>query len=74
MTQAFSNQAIRVMTPVFYDAAYKVKVARDGLTDASSGMAVIEVQGWSVRPASSPGSLLLLHLTPYHGQDEPRVA
>jgi hypothetical protein len=60
MTPAFSNQAMRTITPVFYDAAYKLKVAWDALTDASSGMAVIEVQSWSVpkfrsgSPASSP--------------------
>ncbi|KZT00685.1 cytochrome P450 [Laetiporus sulphureus 93-53] len=47
---AFANASIRNLTPVFYDAAYQVKNAWDGIIEAQSGgSAVIEVQTWMNR-------------------------
>ncbi|KAG2144208.1 cytochrome P450 [Suillus clintonianus] len=47
LTPAFSNAAIRKLTPVFYDSAYKVKDAWDTIIESSKdGNAVIEVQNW----------------------------
>ncbi|KAH9928825.1 cytochrome P450 [Fomitopsis serialis] len=47
LTPAFSNAAIRRMTSVFYDSAYKVKTAWDSLLESEpGGDAVIDVQGW----------------------------
>ena len=45
LTPAFSNSAIRHLTPIFIDSAYKVKNAWDGLLEPS-GEAVIDVQEW----------------------------
>jgi cytochrome P450 len=45
LTPAFSNAAIRKLTSVFYDSAYKVKSAWDNDVESSEdGNAVIEVQ------------------------------
>ncbi|KZT51839.1 cytochrome P450 [Calocera cornea HHB12733] len=50
LTPAFSNQAIKELTPVFYDSVYKAKTAWDALLDASpSGDVVIDVQNWMNR-------------------------
>jgi cytochrome P450 len=47
LTPAFSNAAIRKLTSVFYDSAYKVKGAWDtDLESSKDGNAVIEVQNW----------------------------
>ncbi|KAG1742288.1 cytochrome P450 [Suillus paluster] len=47
LTPAFSNAAIRRLTSVFYDSAYKVKGAWDTAIESSKdGNAVIEVQNW----------------------------
>ncbi|KAG2144262.1 cytochrome P450 [Suillus clintonianus] len=47
LTPAFSNTAIRKLTPVFYDSAYKAKGAWDTVIESSKdGKAVIEVQNW----------------------------
>ncbi|KAG1821055.1 cytochrome P450 [Suillus subaureus] len=47
LTPAFSNAAIRKLTSVFYDSAYKVKGAWDTAIESSKdGDAVIEVQNW----------------------------
>jgi cytochrome P450 len=47
LTPAFSNAAIRKLTSVFYDSAYKVKSAWDNDVESSEdGNAVIEVQNW----------------------------
>ncbi|KAG1873850.1 cytochrome P450 [Suillus subluteus] len=47
LTPAFSNAAIRTLTSVFYDSAYKVKSAWDtDLESSKDGNAVIEVQNW----------------------------
>ncbi|KAH8115577.1 cytochrome P450 [Phellopilus nigrolimitatus] len=45
LTPAFSNVAIRNLTPIFYDSAYKVKTAWDAVI-SSSDDAVIDVQKW----------------------------
>ncbi|KAG8219007.1 cytochrome P450 [Butyriboletus roseoflavus] len=45
LTPAFSNSAIRNLTSVFYDSAYKAKSVWDSLIDANGGSsAIIEVQ------------------------------
>ncbi|KAH9483305.1 Cytochrome P450 monooxygenase 215 [Psilocybe cubensis] len=44
LSPAFSNAAIRKLTPVFYDAAYKMKAIWDSALDAGSGEALIDVQ------------------------------
>ncbi|KAG1866200.1 cytochrome P450 [Suillus subluteus] len=47
LTPAFSNGAIRKLTSVFYDSAYKAKGAWDTAIESSKdGDAVIEVQNW----------------------------
>ncbi|KAG1877707.1 cytochrome P450 [Suillus subalutaceus] len=47
LTPAFSNAAIRKLTSVFYDSAYKAKCAWDTIIESSKdGDAVIEVQNW----------------------------
>ncbi|KAG2076362.1 cytochrome P450 [Suillus decipiens] len=47
LTPAFSNAAIRKLTSVFYDSAYKAKGAWDTVIESSKdGDAVIEVQNW----------------------------
>ncbi|KAF9233342.1 cytochrome P450 [Melanogaster broomeanus] len=47
LTPAFSNNAIRRLTSVFYDSAYKVKGAWDALIETGGDdSAVIEVQSW----------------------------
>ncbi|KAG1882703.1 cytochrome P450 [Suillus subluteus] len=47
LTPAFSNAAIRKLTSVFYDSAYKAKGAWDTAIESSKdGYAVIEVQNW----------------------------
>ncbi|KAG1882712.1 cytochrome P450 [Suillus subluteus] len=47
LTPAFSNAAIRKLTSVFYDSAYKVKGAWDAAVESSKDdNAVIEVQNW----------------------------
>ncbi|KZO95673.1 cytochrome P450 [Calocera viscosa TUFC12733] len=50
LTPAFSNQAIKELTPVFYDSVYKAKTVWDALLDASTtGDIVIDVQNWMNR-------------------------
>ncbi|PPQ78494.1 hypothetical protein CVT25_011835 [Psilocybe cyanescens] len=44
LSPAFSNAAIRKLTPVFYDAAYKMKVKWDSAFDASTEEISIDVQ------------------------------
>ncbi|KJA19568.1 hypothetical protein HYPSUDRAFT_143511 [Hypholoma sublateritium FD-334 SS-4] len=44
LSPAFSNAAIRKLTPVFYDATYKMKVIWDSILEAGSGEAIIDVQ------------------------------
>ncbi|KAA1478646.1 cytochrome P450 [Dentipellis sp. KUC8613] len=47
MTPGFSNAAIRQITYVFFDSAYKVKAAWDGWLESSEkGECIIEVQHW----------------------------
>ncbi|KAG2146818.1 cytochrome P450 [Suillus clintonianus] len=47
LTPAFSNAAIRKLTSVFYDSAYKAKGAWDTAIESSKdGNTVIEVQNW----------------------------
>ncbi|KAF8584899.1 cytochrome P450 [Ramaria rubella] len=47
LTPGFSNQAIRALTTVFFDSAFKLKTAWDATLDASSsGVALIDVQDW----------------------------
>ncbi|KAG1882721.1 cytochrome P450 [Suillus subluteus] len=47
LTPAFSNAAIRKLTSVFYDSAYKAKGAWDTIIELSSdGDTLIEVQNW----------------------------
>ncbi|KAF9478457.1 cytochrome P450 [Pholiota conissans] len=46
LSPAFSNAAIRKLTLVFYDAAYKMKVNWDTTLEAGSGSAIIDVQTW----------------------------
>ncbi|KAI4527156.1 cytochrome P450 [Schizophyllum commune Loenen D] len=50
LSPAFSNTAIRSLTPVFYDSAYKVKAVWDGLLESSPKEgAIIDVQYWMNR-------------------------
>ncbi|KAJ7167917.1 cytochrome P450 [Mycena filopes] len=53
LTPAFSNAAIRRLTAVFYDSAYKMKSHWDALLDSAPGGdgAIIEVQEWMNRIA-----------------------
>ncbi|KAH7907651.1 cytochrome P450 [Hygrophoropsis aurantiaca] len=46
LTPAFSNAAIRRLTAVFYDSAYKAKTAWDNILESSSDSSIIEVQSW----------------------------
>ncbi|KAG1818532.1 cytochrome P450 [Suillus subaureus] len=47
LTPAFSNAAIRKLTSVFYDTAYKAKCAWDNAIESGNGGdAIIEVQSW----------------------------
>ncbi|KAJ3498395.1 hypothetical protein NLJ89_g10225 [Agrocybe chaxingu] len=46
LSPAFSNAAIRRLTPIFYDAAYKMRAIWDAMLDAGSGEASIDVQIW----------------------------
>ncbi|KAF9457218.1 cytochrome P450 [Collybia nuda] len=46
LSPAFSNVAIRRLTSVFYDSAYKMKDNWDTILDSNSGDAVIDVQKW----------------------------
>ncbi|KAG6333221.1 hypothetical protein ID866_5866 [Astraeus odoratus] len=47
LTPAFSHAAIRNITPIFFNSAYKAKAAWESLIDASDGRsAIIEVQNW----------------------------
>ncbi|KAG2066948.1 cytochrome P450 [Suillus decipiens] len=47
LTPAFSNAAIRKLTSVFYDSAYKAKGAWDTVIESSKDEdAIIEVQNW----------------------------
>ncbi|KAF9530906.1 cytochrome P450 [Crepidotus variabilis] len=49
LSPAFSNAAIRRLTPVFYDAAYKMTGAWNNAINAGSGQAIIDVQIWMNR-------------------------
>ncbi|KAL4068897.1 cytochrome P450 [Scleroderma yunnanense] len=47
LTPAFSNHAIRNLTPIFYNSAYKMKAVWESLIDVNDGdNAIIEVQTW----------------------------
>ncbi|EGN92321.1 hypothetical protein SERLA73DRAFT_117507 [Serpula lacrymans var. lacrymans S7.3] len=46
LTPAFSNAAIRRLTAVFYDSAYKAKAAWEALLESNPDGAIIEVQNW----------------------------
>ncbi|KIJ59409.1 hypothetical protein HYDPIDRAFT_140642 [Hydnomerulius pinastri MD-312] len=47
LTPAFSNAAIRRLTSVFYDSAYKAKGIWDSIIESTDGdSAIIEVQTW----------------------------
>jgi hypothetical protein len=46
LTPAFSNAAVRGLTPVFFDSAYKVKNAWDAILESSENEAIIDVQDW----------------------------
>ncbi|EMD31752.1 hypothetical protein CERSUDRAFT_88647 [Gelatoporia subvermispora B] len=47
LTPAFSNAAIRRLTSVFYDSAYKVKTAWDGIIESGpNDSAIIDVEDW----------------------------
>ncbi|KAF8838204.1 cytochrome P450 [Paxillus ammoniavirescens] len=45
-TPAFTNAAIRTLTSVFYDSAYKARDAWDSLIESGGERTVIEVQNW----------------------------
>ncbi|KAJ7886186.1 cytochrome P450 [Mycena olivaceomarginata] len=52
LTPAFSNAAIRRLTAVFYDSAYKLKSFWDGtLESTSDGAVIIDVEEWMNRIA-----------------------
>ncbi|KAJ7729679.1 cytochrome P450 [Mycena maculata] len=51
LTPAFSNAAIRRLTAVFYDSAYKLKSIWDPILEAGPDGAIIEVQEWMNRIA-----------------------
>ncbi|KAJ6549021.1 cytochrome P450 [Mycena vulgaris] len=51
LTPAFSNAAIRRLTSVFYDSAYKLKSFWDAKLDSAPDGAIIEVQEWMNRVA-----------------------
>ncbi|EGN92322.1 hypothetical protein SERLA73DRAFT_191276 [Serpula lacrymans var. lacrymans S7.3] len=47
LTPGFSNTAIRRLTSVFFDSAYKAKTAWDAILESNpGGSAVIDVQNW----------------------------
>ncbi|KAJ7919446.1 cytochrome P450 [Mycena leptocephala] len=49
LTPGFSSAAIRELTYVFYDSAYKLKSCWDATLESKMGCAVIEVQDWMNR-------------------------
>ncbi|KAJ7792628.1 cytochrome P450 [Mycena leptocephala] len=49
LTPGFSSAAIRELTDVFYDSAYKLKSCWDATLESDMGCAVIEVQEWMNR-------------------------
>ncbi|KAF5367940.1 hypothetical protein D9758_004326 [Tetrapyrgos nigripes] len=49
LTPAFSNIAIRRLTSVFYDSAYKLKATWDSMIESNSDGKVIDVQMWMNR-------------------------
>jgi len=51
LTPAFSNAAIRRLTAVFYDSAYKLKSFWDATLESTSDGAIIEVEEWMNRIA-----------------------
>ncbi|KAJ7165625.1 cytochrome P450 [Mycena crocata] len=51
LTPAFSNAAIRRLTSVFFDSAYKLKAYWDAELESISDGAIIEVQDWMNRIA-----------------------
>ncbi|KAF8173848.1 cytochrome P450 [Mycena galopus ATCC 62051] len=51
LTPAFSNAAIRKLTSVFFDSAYKLKSAWDETIEPATDGAIIEVQEWMNRVA-----------------------
>ncbi|KAG2124463.1 cytochrome P450 [Suillus cothurnatus] len=60
LTPAFSNAAIRKLTSVFYDSAYKAKGAWDTVIESSKdGEAVIQVQDWYVAFLACQASFLI---------------
>ncbi|KAJ7250801.1 cytochrome P450 [Mycena rebaudengoi] len=62
LTPAFSNAAIRKLTSVFYDSAYKLKSLWDSSLESSPDGAVIEVQQWQ---AISTPQIYFLPRKPY---------
>ncbi|EIW76504.1 cytochrome P450 [Coniophora puteana RWD-64-598 SS2] len=46
LTPGFSTAAIRKLTEVFYDSAYKAKTAWDNLIESNPDGSIIEVQQW----------------------------
>ncbi|KIM65593.1 hypothetical protein SCLCIDRAFT_1157767 [Scleroderma citrinum Foug A] len=47
LTPAFSHAAIRKLTPIYFDCAYKTKAAWESIIDSGdSDSAIIEVQNW----------------------------
>ncbi|KAL4079875.1 cytochrome P450 [Scleroderma yunnanense] len=47
LAPAFNSTSIRKLTPVFYDASHKLKMAWEAIIDTDeSGSAIIEVQDW----------------------------
>ncbi|KAJ7914059.1 cytochrome P450 [Mycena leptocephala] len=46
LTPAFSNAAIRRLTAVFYDSAYKLKASWDATIDNASDDTIIDVEHW----------------------------
>ncbi|KAJ7250417.1 cytochrome P450 [Mycena rebaudengoi] len=51
LTPAFKNAAIRRLTAVFYDSAYKLKSFWDATLESTSDGAIIEVEHWMNRIA-----------------------
>ncbi|KAK7053769.1 cytochrome P450 [Favolaschia claudopus] len=77
LTPAFSNAAIRRLTAVFFDSAYKLKSFWDATLDSTSdGSAIIEVQEWMNRVAlDSIGIAGFSHDFRYlEGQESPVTA
>ncbi|KAJ7165645.1 cytochrome P450 [Mycena crocata] len=50
LTPAFSNAAIRRLTAVFYDSAYKLKGHWDAAIDSAPDNTIIDVEHWHVCP------------------------